>query len=158
MEDVLPVVGKREEESSPRPKRLKLTAASVHSGKPSTALPVDALHRVSRRKSKPPPLIFVGLPSTSRTSVRLRKQLQPKPTQPLGTIDLTTISDAADSASASSGASPPAWKFSACTESLQSYFKPALGLNVDYYSQFFGRADADTIYQQLDRELQPFFQ
>lgn len=145
------VDGQRGEAASPRAKRRKLTASSDHSEKPSTVLPVDSLNRSrrSRRKSElPPPLIFVGPMSTARTSIRIARQKWP-----LGIVDLT----ATDSSSASSGSSPPAWKFSACTESLRSYFKPTLGLNVDYYPQFFGRGDADTIFQQLDRELQPFF-
>ena len=51
-------------------------------------------------------------------------------------------------------APPGEWKCN--SEPLQSYFKPTLGLNVEYYPQFFSRNDADAIFHRLDRELQPF--
>ena len=44
------------------------------------------------------------------------------------------------------------------TTRLQRYAKPSLGLNVDYYPQFFSKRDADSLFKRLESELQPYFE
>ena len=92
-----------------------------------------ALHPSRRRRSDVASsnacTVVTGLTNTSATNVRGAQQQAVAP--------------------------PGEWKCN--SEPLQSYFKPTLGLNVEYYPQFFSRKDADAIFHRLDRELQPFF-
>lgn len=41
---------------------------------------------------------------------------------------------------------------------VRHYAKPSLGLNVDYYPQFFSKTDADGIFKRLESELRPYFE
>lgn len=40
---------------------------------------------------------------------------------------------------------------------LRRFYKPGLGLNVDYYPKFFSAARANTLFRQLEEQLSPYY-
>lgn len=49
-----------------------------------------------------------------------------------------------------------AWNYN--TTIIHEFQKPLLGLDVDYYPRFFSEADSDAILEQLEAQLQPYYE
>ena len=60
--------------------------------------------------------------------------------------------------SCSAGTSVLATAWVTNTTPLQRFSKPKVGLNVDYYPNFFKKQDADAIFRQLESELHPYLE
>ena len=48
------------------------------------------------------------------------------------------------------------WTYS--TSSVRHFHRPKLGLNVDYYPRFFTKRDSDSLLEQLESELQSYYE